>query len=161
MWNHSYLVFSKKKIYIYINKLAISVYYSINWEFLQCPIKLKFHVLLRLTHSFQFFHYCLTKAQIGKPYLNYLRKNYIWNVLFQRIHCFCVCVIERQINTCLIAVSDNCKEVWRELVTSQPVAHYLWLLDTAGRFYCCIIRVGGISGQWRNFYRDTHGLLVL
>ena len=76
------------------------------------------------------------------------------------IVCVCVCVIERQINTCLIAVSDNCREVWRELMTSQPVAHYLWLLDTAGRFYCCIISVGG-SGQWRNFYRHIHGLFEL
>ena len=152
----------KKNKFKNINKLAISVvYYSINREFLQCPIELKFHALLRLTHSFQFFHYCLTKAQIGKPYMNYLRKIYLWNVLFQSIHCFvCVCVIERQIITCLIAVSDNCRKVWRELVMSQPVAHYLWLLDTAGRFYCCIISVGGISGQWRNFYRHKNGLLV-
>ena len=68
-----------------------------------------------------------------------------------KVSFFFVCVNESQINTCLIALSDNCREVWRELVTSQPVAHYLWLLDTAGSFYCCIISVGGISGQWGIF----------
>ena len=37
----------------------------------------------------------------------------------------------------------------------------LWLLDTAGSFYCFIISVGGISGSWRNIHRHIHGLLEL
>ena len=129
------------------NILSISVYQSIGSFF---NVRSMFHVLS--------IHLLLSdKAQINT-----------W-IIWEKLHlkctlpeysflfwvCVCVCK-ERQVNTCLIAVSDNYTVVWRELVTSQSVAHYLWLLDTAGS-----ISVDGISGQWRNFYRHIHGLLML
>ena len=93
--------------------------------------------------SFQLSHHCLPKASIATALYELFMKYLHLNCTIPGYPLFWYVCKRRHMITCLITMCDNCIEVW----SVQFVARYFLLLNTTGRFYCCIISVSGKTCQ--------------